>query len=274
MADASAVSGSPFLAILRFAHLGDPRGQVDVFALVTARTSALRPKEPDEATQVILWKVMRSPERALLLLSRLAQQNARLAEILAQLEPDRMPVLDASIVGACDKQLSGYVSQMIRNGEKDRARHQRFTDPLPDDDVLRASTGQLDNQGEVLKLGSMALATAVQDETRPEWLDDTLEEIQTLARGERTMDELTAACVANDGELAAVPPELARVRARNRIQQRHKRAREHLLVCIRRMVAYGKLAPDEGREAERWLSLLKRRQIRGPGASRKKKHDE
>ena len=81
------------------------------------------------------------------------------------------------------------------------------------------------------------------------------------------MDALIDACVATDAELSGLEPAAARVRARDRLQQRHQRVRVRLLRAIRGLVSSGRFNEDEGRDAERWLALLKRRQNSEAGPS-------
>lgn len=263
-----AMSGlSPFEALLRYGFARD-RGAVRlVLEFVARAVQRARPREPDDLRQSLLLKLVAAPENAQLLARRLALHNPGLAAALDALPADTAPAIAPGALVEADRQLEAYVAAMIRNAERDRARRERRTTPLLEPELLQSPSPQLDDNPDLLGLRARILDEISQDTSRPAWLDQALGEVQSLAEGARTMDDLTAACVADDAELAAAPPAEARVRARNRLQQRHKRAREHLLRTTRGLVAAGALTVDEGRDAEKLLLLLKRRQNRPRGPS-------
>ncbi len=258
---------SPIEALLRYGF-GRDLGVVGVFIeFVASSVHRARAKEPEDIQQKILLKLVSAPENAQILIRRLALRNPGLATALESLPADTVPSVPAHMLVEAGRQLEAYVAEMIRNAERDRGRRERHTTPLLESELLQGSSFQLDDDPDLLGLRDRVLQEIVQDASRPQWLDQALAEVQALAEATCTMDSLTSACVADDPELAAAPPSVARVRARNRLQQRHKRAREHLLRTMRGLVSAGALTADEGREAEKWLRLLSRRQNRPRGAS-------
>jgi hypothetical protein len=258
---------SPFEALLLYGFGRDP-SVVGVFVeFVATGVHRARAKEPEDIQQKILLKFASVPESAQILIRRLALRNPGLAAALESLPADTVPSVPADVLVEAGRQLEGYVAGMIRNAERDRGRRERRTTPLLEPELLQGASFQLDDDADLLGLRDRVLQEIIQDASRPQWLDQALAEVQALAEGTRTMDSLTSACVAGDPELAEAPPAAARVRARNRLQQRHKRAREHLLRTMRGLVSAGALTVDEGREAEKWLRLLSRRQNRPRGAS-------
>jgi len=264
---------SPFLGLLRYGWANDPAGQRAVYELITSRVKARQCTDPDDATQTIALKIFGSAEKAYLLVLKLAEQSAALDAALAAAPRGAMPTLDEALVASCDSQLSGYVSRMAEHYKIDRWRRRRRTVSLPEQDVLPAPFAALDDDSGVLTLRDRVLERVAADERRPEWLDRALGEVQALAEARSTMDDVIAACIASDADLGRLGGAEARTRARNRLQQQHKRAREYLLAAIRGAVSDGDLTADEGQVAERWVGMLIRRQKRKPAASRGQGHE-
>jgi hypothetical protein len=260
---------TPFEALLRYGFARDHGAVRVVLEFVAHAVQRARPREPDDLRQKVLLKLVAAPENAQLFARKLALHNPELAAALDALTADTAPAISPSALVEADRQLAAYVAKIIQNAERDRVRRERRTTPLLEPELLQSPSPQLDDNPDLLGLRARILEEIFQDTSRPAWLDQAIGEVQSLAEGTRTMDDLTAACVADDAELAAAPAAEARVRARNRLQQRHKRAREHLLRTTRGLVSAGALTVDEGRDTEKWLLLLKRRQIRPRGPSGK-----
>lgn len=258
---------APFQALLRHGFARDASGLPAFALLVRAHVQRAAAQERDDLAQTVLLKLAATPEKSVLLVSSLARRNPGLAAALDATPPGAVPAIPEAALAEADRQLQAYLAEMIRNAERDRLRRERRTAPLVEPDRFPSSAVQRDDEGDVLGLRDRVLAEIGQRAPGNGALGEAIEEIQALAEGRTTMDALTSACVAADPALRALPPEAARIRARNRLQQRHKRAREQLLVAIRSLVAAGKLTPDEGREAETWLGMLMRRQNRTEGAS-------
>lgn len=139
------------------------------------------------------------------------------------------------------------------------------------DDVLQQPSPLLDDAEERSKLADLVFDRIQKDAERPASFDEAYEQILALREETKSMDELISGCIAADAELQALASRDAYVRARNRLQQQHKRAREHLLAVIRDAVEAGALTVDEGGRAERWVGDLRRRQNKKPAASGKGK---
>jgi hypothetical protein len=266
---------SAFLGMLRYAWLGDQGALRDVLGLVEQRVKKAHPAEPEDTTQDVLWKIAGSREKAELLAHKLAERIPALEAALAGVDRGQLPALDGDLLERCDQQLSGYVSRMILNakidGWKKKRRRGGGETALPADDVLHRPGPLLDDEEERSKLGSMLVDRIQQDEGRPPTFDEAFGQIVALWEGKKTMEGLIAACVAGDETLRALAPEAARVRARNRLQTQHKRAREHLLASVREAVATGALTGEEGVRAEDWVKSLRRRQNPKRGASGEKR---
>jgi len=259
---------TPFEAMLEYAFAGRAASIVAVrdFALQKAR--ALGARDPEDIAHAVLFKLCSTPAKARAALDSLAARNAALGASFEAAPAGSVPAISPEVLAQAEKQLAGYITEALRNKVIDEHRRKRDTDALPESDRLRDATTH-EEPSELLAIRMRVLATIERDTQRPVWLDATVEAIETLATGERSMDDLTAECVAADPALTALPADAARIRARNRLQQQHQRARAYLHETVSTMTADGALAPDEARTAERWIQLLLRRQKSLPRASRR-----
>lgn len=257
-----------FEAMLEYAFAGRAGGirAVRDFALQKAR--ALGARDPEDVTQAVLFKLCSTPAKARSALDSLAARSSALGTSFEATRAGSIPVLSPDALAEAERRIAGYITEAIRNKLIDLHRRNRPTDALPESDRLRDATAH-EEPPELLAIRARVLATIERDTHRPAWLDATVEAIEALATGERSMDELTAECVAADPTLTALPAEAARIRARNRLQQQHQRARAYLRDTISAMTARGDLPPDEASTAERWSQLLLRRQKSLPRASRR-----
>lgn len=261
---------TPLQALLDHAFAGLPTGLglVREFALQKART--VRAAEPEDATQSVILKLCATPGRTRAVLDTLAAKNPGLAAAFESTPAGAVPTLTPEVREQAENQLAAYIARAVRNAAIDQRRKERPQEALPESDRLSDPLVH-EESSELLALRSRVLTAVEDDSGRPAWLAETVEAIEALATGETTMDDLTAQCIAADPSLLALPPETARIRARNRLQQQHQRARLHLIAAISSMVTAGALLPDEGRTAERWVQFLMRRQNRLPGPSRRSK---
>lgn len=87
------------------------------------------------------------------------------------------------------------------------------------------------------------------------------EEMLRLAAGTVDMDTLTSETIATDDDLGALPADQARVRARDRVQQRHARTRTRLKNALDTLAREGTITSDEARDATAIVrTILMRRQ--------------
>jgi hypothetical protein len=259
---------TPLQAMLEYAF-GRRSGGLDaVRALALQRARATRVVDPEDVTQSLMLKLCARPERARAVLDALAARNPGLGAALESAPAGTVPALAPEVAEQAESQIVAYIARAMRNAAIDQRRRQQPDEALPESDRL-GDPRTNEEPSELLALRSRVLATVESDASRPAWLDATIEAVEALAMRDRTMEELTAECIAADDSLRALPPEAARIRARNRLQQQHQRARAYLQTTIAGMVTAGLLLADEGTTAERWVNLLMRRQKPPPGASRR-----
>lgn len=180
--------------------------------------------------------------------------------------------LDALVVARADEALAKYLRTCLGNGylteQRKRQRERRAllaSSPKPgarDEGLEREAEETLrivqDVVDSLARSGLGFTAEAVQEHWR---------QIEKLAAGECRMEDLTQQEVARDPDLRELVPELARKKARWRLQTRHyrlrKAVREELSKRIRRKV----VSPEDGQAALAHLGALMRRQIRPATAS-------
>lgn len=261
---------TPLQAMLDYAFAQRSTGLTAVRELALQKARSARVAEPEDASQVLMMRLCRGPGRARAALELFAARNPGLGAALESAPAGTVPTLTHDVREQAEGQLTAYVARAMRNAAIDQRRRHPPQEVLPESDRLRDPSAH-EEPSQLLSLRSRVIAAVESDANRPAWLDETIEALEALATGERTMEELTAQCVASDETLRSLPPETARIRARNRLQQQHQRARAHLFTTISGMVGAGLLLADEGRTAEGWVNLLMRRQKPLPGASRRSK---
>lgn len=261
---------TPLQALLDYAFAELSTGLRLVRELALQKARAVRAAEPEDATQSVLFRLCASPGRTRALLDGLAARNSGLAAAFESTPAGMVPALPPEVREQAERQLVAYITSALRNAAIDRHRKERPHDALPESDRLRDPLAH-EEPSELLSLRARVLTTVENDASRPAWLDETVAAMEALATSDQTMEALTLQCVAADASLRALPPETARIRARNRLQQQHQRARAYLIETIAGMVTAGLLVSDEGATAERWVDLLMRRQKRLPGPSRRSK---
>jgi DNA-directed RNA polymerase specialized sigma24 family protein len=259
---------TPLQALLDHAFAQIPAGLRLVREVVLQKARAVRAAEPEDATQIVILRLCASPQRTRAVLDTLAARNPGLGAAFESTPAGSVPALTPEVWEQAESQLAAYIARAVRNAAIDHHRKEHPREALPESDRLRDPLAH-EEPSELLALRSRVLTAVENDASRPGWLDRTVEAMEALATGEQTMDELTAQCIAADASLLALPPETARIRARNRLQQQHQRARAYLIAAISSMITAGVLVPDEGKTAERWVEFLMRRQKRLPGPSRR-----
>lgn len=254
------MSASPFIGLVRFALAADDSGLRDVQALVRDRVGALRTRDAGDLEQDILVILAGAPAKSLLILRRLARRNPGLETFLdAAPLAAPAPSVPPELVVAVDKQLFRYVTVMAENALKSRWRKLRREAALPGDDVLADPVSARDDHDETLSVAQIVLERILASEDLPSWFGGALQDVQRLAEGTLEMASLVQTCIAGDPQLLALDPSTAKKRATDRLQKHHERVRTRLLLTSRLLVDEGRLTPDEGGMAERWVALLKRR---------------
>lgn len=262
---------TPLRGLLEYAFLGRSAGLGALRALVERKVREVGAEEPEDVAQSVLLKLCGGPGVARVRIEKLAEKSPALAEAIQRAAPGTVPELTGADLAQVEDRFAGYVYTAAERTAASHHHKRRKTDALPDEDRLPAKEGAdaADGSSDFVTIRSRVLAAVEQDAERPVWLDGAVEALEALAVEDKQMDDLTAECVAADETLRGLPPEVARTRARNRLQQQHKRAREHLLVVVSGLVQAGRLQEEEGQMAKRWVDLLMRRQKTRSGASRR-----
>jgi hypothetical protein len=225
-------------------------------------------QERDDAVQSVLAKLWRAGMSADMF-SRMVERHPDLARA-GFANPER--VLDAlapaELLARADRWLTAYLRAMLHNTYRDEVRRRRMHVSLdaaaPGDLADPASVhgpSDLEAYDKVLTLlRRRAVADAFSDDQRRQ-LEESLRQLVALAGGEVTMDELTQQCVADDPELEGRPA--ARKTARDRLQQRHCRARRALVAAREHLSAAGELDEEDEMAARLIIQhlLTRRRQI-------------
>ncbi len=248
----------PLDALLDYAFAEDRAKLRPLLTFLDQLTRALRVPDPEDEAQNVCLKLFATPALTRSFLARVADRSPELAAALDDLPTGSVPKLSADLSARLCRVLQAYVERALRNAAVDAYR-QRRTEPLPEEDAL-AGTALLEEPSDVAAVRARVLAAVKDDALRPAWLDETIEVVEALATADVTMEALTQDCVKNDASLAALPPDQARIRARNRLQQQHRRAREYLAGTVRGLTDSGALDPEDAQIAERWLHFLLRRQ--------------
>lgn len=260
---------APLEALLRYAFAEERaalRPVLDYLHQVARRSGA---RDAEDAAQELCARLFATPHHGRGFLEKLGDRSPALAARLTETPGGAVPALAPDLFEQVRGQLAAYVSRALRNAATDAHRRRR-TEALPDDDELQGST-ELELTSNVPAVRATVLAAIASETDGPAWLAPAVEAIEALATGDATMEDLTQACIASDPSLGALAPEAARVRARNRLQQQHKRARERLAATVQRLVRAGTLDDEQARSAELWLGLLLRRQNPPARPSRRSK---
>lgn len=260
---------SPFEALLRFAFVDDEHAW-KVIQEFCSNVAARRHDAAELATDAA-YKLASNSSRARVIVYRLAQRNGALDEALARTREGALPELSPAALDACNAQLSKYTTQIVSRARIDawrKAKRRKEVEPVEGgrDLAVAAKGTDLEDSG-LLKVAKMVDDSIKADRQREPWLDEAIDQVTRLARGDVSMDELTQACIEGDPPaFTGLAPNEARKRGRNRLQKRHQRARERLAAEAQGMVSLGRLTEDEGRMAEEYVVLLMRRRQkrRGP----------
>ncbi len=247
---------SPFEALARFAFVDDRSG-LGTLTVCLEQLVGARP-DGDDQVQVAMISLARSRERAFEIVRRLGERNAALRAEIGAAGPGSMPVLSSVVLESANGQLVRYAQRLLRNARISEWRSRRNIVEVEYDEQLAPPNATSDQQG-VLAARDVVLRAVAADPLRPGWLDEALSQLEDLAFGAVSMEQLTQACVRGDPALGALTEDAARRRATNRIQKTHERARTHLLLETDRLVGVGVLDEEGGRMAKEWVALLKRR---------------
>jgi hypothetical protein len=259
----------PLEALLRYAFAEDRAQLRPVLDYLHQSARRAGVPEPEDEAQRLCFHLFGSPALTRAFFEKLAGRNPDLASALVSAPAGTVPAFSPDLVDPVIRQIAAYVGGAFRNAIVGAHRRRR-TEPLPDDDQLQGST-ELELASDLPAVRRRVLSAIESETDRPAWLDPAVEAIEALATGDATMEGLTQACIASDPSLGELAPEAARIRARNRLQQQHKRAREHLAATVQRLVHAGGLDDEQARSAELWIGLLIRRQNPPAGPSRRSK---
>jgi hypothetical protein len=204
------------------------------------------------------------PGKAAFVLESLLRRNPWLAEVRAAIDADTEP--EAPKLLHADRILTRYFGTMLASRFLSAKRQHPGTVPLEDPDTVHvpASIEMSERRPEVFDIldkaaDSVASTLPPREEAAFRQAHD---QVLLLSTGEAEMETLTQATVDADDGLRSMDPSDARVTARNRLQQRHKRARDRLKSGIRQLEVRGEITTDEMAEALVLVDhLLTRRQI-------------
>ena len=257
----------PLQALLRYAFAEDLAGIRAVLDHVHQVARLSRAPDAEDAAQELVTRLFATPAKARNHFDTLARHNSGLAVALLELRAGAVPALGPDLFEQVSRQVGAYIARALRNAATDAHRRQR-AEPLPDDDDFAGST-ETGTASELQEVVTRVLGAIKLDPDRPAWLDGAIEAVLALAMADQTMEALTRACIASDPSLSQLAPDRARTRARNRLQQQHKRAREHLAATAQRLRRTGDIDDEQTHIVELWLGRLIRRQNQPARPSRR-----
>jgi len=217
-----------------------------------------------DTVQDVLLHLLR-PGKAAHVLATLVRSNPWMREVVESVESGTQPA-DEPLVRA-NRVIERYLRTMIGSrAHRKWKQEKRETGAVKDSGKEpKAEEQVVERPPEVFQAFETACEAAAEKLTpdQAERFDEDFEQVLALAVGKTDMDSLVQQAIDADARLAAMPPEKARVTARNRLQQRHKRARDRMKETIDLLAESGALGREEADEALVAVDrLLTRRQIR------------
>lgn len=254
----------PFEAILYYSETNDPSALGELYALCTsfAKSMGLGPVAED-VVQGVMMRLAAGRVSAIQLVQNLAKRDEALRRHCATRNTPGAMLLAPADFERLESTLAAYVKSALRNRMLDeRRRSARLPGGVPgsraeiDPDTLHSSHGGEQNREPE---GVRELLRAAKPHAPP-WFEAALDDMLGLASGDATMDGLVRARLAAEPGLDT--QEVEARRARDRLYQHHKRAREHLATTL--AAVEKTMANEDYLVAQKWLQGLNRRQNR-PG---------
>lgn len=225
--------------------------------------SVPKPNRADTVQDVLLHLLR--PGKAALVLATLVRSNPWMREVVETVESGGQPA-DEPLARA-NRVLERYLRTMLatrahRKWKQDSRELGASNDSGKEPEAEVQLIERRPEVFQALDAACHAAAEKLTPDQAKRFVED-YEQVLALAVGETDMDSLVRQAIDADAQLAARPFEEARVKARNRLQQRHKRARDRLKETIEILAESGTLRREEADDARVAVDrLLTRRQIR------------
>jgi len=271
---------SHFEHFVRFAESRDDAAAVALYTWVTelaardvpspggaALLRILPHDQPDLVHEVFVYLLRAG--KASLILGSLARQNPWLHDVQADLMA--RGTADDKLLRSANRLLERYLRAML--GSRAIGKWRREGRMVPTEHAklaLRSGGGGMgERRPEVFDILEAVVESAASElpADRATGFRDAFEQVIQLAMGTVEMDGLVQAAIEQSEAVRGKDEREAYFNARNRLQQRHKRARDRGLQRIGQLEGEGTISPEEAEEVRIFVQqLLTRRQMAPSGS--------